>query len=259
MRLSQFLFAPSPWRAHPALHPIWALAAVAGIFFAGQIAAFLTYVIVQVLYAPTMRLGPLPGGMVVNNAALVTLMTWLLTSQIAMTALVLAVASTAPFALREVLRLHAPAGGAWAYIWATLVLALAVVVVNGTVMLLHPTDPLEDLSLYFSLVHSDAAGVAALAVGIGAPLSEELMFRGLLLPALARTRLGFSGAAIVATALWAALHGGYSIVGLIEVAIFGLVLSWLLWRTGSLRVPLFCHALYNGLLLLGLWLLAPIG
>jgi membrane protease YdiL (CAAX protease family) len=138
-----------------------------------------------------------------------------------------------------------------------LMLAVAVAVVNLTVLAFRRADLLEDLQLYVRLMRSSAAVPTALAVGIGAPLSEELMFRGLLLPALALTRLGFAGAAIVATALWTALHWGYSITGLIEVAIFGLLLSWLFWRTGSLRVPLFCHALYNGLLLLGLCLLAP--
>ena len=37
--------------------------------------------------------------------------------------------------------------------------------------------------------------LALLVVGIGAPLSEELLFRGFLLSALARSRLGFAGAA----------------------------------------------------------------
>ena len=35
--------------------------------------------------------------------------------------------------------------------------------------------------------------LALLVVGIGAPLSEELLFRGFLLSALARSRLGFAG------------------------------------------------------------------
>ena len=30
--------------------------------------------------------------------------------------------------------------------------------------------------------------------------------------------------------------------------LIGLFFSWLLWRTGSLRVPIFCHALYNTLI-----------
>jgi membrane protease YdiL (CAAX protease family) len=83
-------------------------------------------------------------------------------------------------------------------------------------------------------------------------LSEELLFRGFLLSALARTALGFWGAALVATLLWTAMHVGYSLTGIVEVFIIGMFFSWLLWRTGSLRVAIFCHALYNLLIVLGL-------
>jgi membrane protease YdiL (CAAX protease family) len=85
-------------------------------------------------------------------------------------------------------------------------------------------------------------------VGIGAPLSEELLFRGFLQAALARSRLGFAGGAVIASLLWTALHAGYSIPGIIEVFVIGLFFSWLLWRTGSLLVPIVCHALYNSLI-----------
>jgi membrane protease YdiL (CAAX protease family) len=83
---------------------------------------------------------------------------------------------------------------------------------------------------------------------VGAPVSEELLYRGFLLSALARTRLGFWGAALVATGLWTALHD-YSAVGVVAVFTLGLFLSWLVWRTGSLRVAMYCHALNNGLVL----------
>jgi len=92
--------------------------------------------------------------------------------------------------------------------------------------------------------------LALLVVGVGAPLSEELLFRGFLLSALARSRVGFVGGALVTSGLWTALHAGYSLAGIVEVFTIGLFLSWLLWRTGSLRVPIFCHGLYNALIVL---------
>ena len=55
---------------------------------------------------------------------------------------------------------------------------------------------------------------------------------------------------LISTALWTALHAGYSAVGIVEVFLIGLFFSWLLWRTGSLRVAIFCHALYNSLIVL---------
>ena len=56
------------------------------------------------------------------------------------------------------------------------------------------------------------------------------------------------GAALITTSLWTALHAGYSLAGIVEVFLIGLFFSWLLWRTGSLRVAIFCHALYNSLI-----------
>ena len=47
------------------------------------------------------------------------------------------------------------------------------------------------------------------------------------------------------------MHAGYSTVGIVEVFLIGLFFSWLLWRTGSLRVAIFCHALYNSLIVRG--------
>jgi membrane protease YdiL (CAAX protease family) len=39
-------------------------------------------------------------------------------------------------------------------------------------------------------------------------------------------------------------------MGIIEVFLIGMFFSWLLWRTGSLRVAIFCHAIYNSLVVL---------
>jgi membrane protease YdiL (CAAX protease family) len=89
---------------------------------------------------------------------------------------------------------------------------------------------------------------------VGAPLSEELLFRGFLLGALAHSRLGFVGAAVVSSAAWTALHGGYSLVGLADVFATGLLFCWLIWRTGSVLVTIFCHAAYNGGIVLALLL-----
>jgi membrane protease YdiL (CAAX protease family) len=88
--------------------------------------------------------------------------------------------------------------------------------------------------------------VAMLFVGsvVVAPLAEELLFRGFLMSALAKWRWGFWPAAVVVTALWAAIHL-YSALGTMDVFIGGIALSWLLWRTGSLWLPVICHALGN--------------
>ena len=53
------------------------------------------------------------------------------------------------------------------------------------------------------------------------------------------------GTSFLTALLWTALHANYSVFGLIEIFAIGLYLSWVLIRTGSLWVPIFCHGLYN--------------
>lgn len=108
---------------------------------------------------------------------------------------------------------------------------------------------LEDLRPFVAPLRSDAGWLFALLIAVGAPVSEELLFRGFLLGALAKTPIGYFGAALVATLGWTALHLGYSGYGLIEVFIAGLFFSWVLWRTGNLWVPIVCHAVYNSAIL----------
>ncbi len=121
-------------------------------------------------------------------------------------------------------------------------------------------DVLRDLGLFRQMIVDTPLWVAVIALVIGAPVSEELLFRGFLMNRLSQTRLGYGGAAIVATTGWTLLHVGYSTIGLVEVFLAGLLFSWALWRTGSLWVPMAFHAFYNAVVL---WVIvslpAPVG
>lgn len=150
--------------------------------------------------------------------------------------------------VREVLALRQP-GPPRTYLKAVLLMALLQTAVSGVQYALLPQDMYADLRPLVRLFGEQWV-LALLVVGVGAPLSEELLFRGFLQSALARSRLGFAGAALVTTILWTALHAGYSLSGIVEVFTIGIFFSWLLWRTGSLLVPIFCHALYNSLIVL---------
>jgi membrane protease YdiL (CAAX protease family) len=172
--------------------------------------------------------------------------------QVVAIALTLAAASLLGGRPREVLALgHAPGG--WA-VYASAILAMAAlqVVLAGVQHALLSHDILTDLRPFVGLVTGPDWPLAAAVLGIGAPLSEELLFRGFLLGALARSRLGFWGAAAISTLGWTALHWGYSLAGLAEVFAIGMLLSWLLWRTGSLRVTILCHAVYNSAIVVAL-------
>lgn len=147
---------------------------------------------------------------------------------------------------RDTLALRAPANGWRDAIGGVVLIAIVSGSYSLLAMMLFPDDLVGDLRPFWGIMQSQWWWALALVAVVGAPLSEELLFRGFLQSALARTRLGFANAALITTAAWTVLHASYSIVGLGEVFLVGLVLSWLLWQTGSLWVPIICHGIYNG-------------
>ena len=110
-------------------------------------------------------------------------------------------------------------------------------------------DIYADLKQLAFLFRTSIWPLSFFVVAVLAPVAEELLFRGVLLPGLARTALGFWGAAVVSTLLWTALHIGnaYSVAGMLLVFMLGMVFSWLFAKTGSLRVPIAAHMLNNTL------------
>lgn len=130
---------------------------------------------------------------------------------------------------------------------ATAIAGLAVVlgIFNGLVYLLRPDLFLADMVQFLPMIQGSLWPLTALSVGIGAPISEELLFRGFALSAVAQWRYGFWPAALLVNAVWTVFHFGYSAVGMLEVFVGGLYMSWLLWRTGSIWLPIICHAATN--------------
>ena len=120
---------------------------------------------------------------------------------------------------------------------------------NLAVYLLTPDSMIADLKPFAEFIRSDARWLTVVVIALGAPVSEEILFRGFLLPALAQSKLGFLGASLITTLAWSSLHLGYSLAGLIEVTLIGLIFCWVLWRTANLWITIACHAAYNGLLL----------
>src|SRR6185369_17493514 len=76
------------------------------------------------------------------------------------------------------------------------------------------------------------------AIGILGPVSEELLFRGILFAALSRQRPGPAGAIVICAVTWAVLHYryGWGTVGLI--ALDGLLLGTARHQSRSILVPI---------------------
>jgi membrane protease YdiL (CAAX protease family) len=89
----------------------------------------------------------------------------------------------------------------------------------------------------------------AVVAGVGAPLFEELYFRGVLLPTLAR-RLPVWVAVVVQAVLFGVLHVDQGVFGVAAITAVGLVLGWLRVVTRSLVAPIAVHAGFNAVAVL---------
>ncbi len=110
----------------------------------------------------------------------------------------------------------------------------------------------SDMAPFAEMMRSRTWWLVLIAAGIGAPLAEECLFRGLLYGALKATPVGLVGAALVTSVLWASLHANYSAHGLVAITLIGLYLAYLRERTGTLLTPIVCHGIYNSLIVLTL-------
>ena len=97
-----------------------------------------------------------------------------------------------------------------------------------------------------------AVWVAVFAVSVG-PLSEEILFRGLLQPVAIRTA-GLVGGILISTIPFALLHGtqyAWSWRHVLLILVAGSAFGWWRVRTGSTGASTLMHAAYNGVLVVG--------
>ena len=110
----------------------------------------------------------------------------------------------------------------------------------------HVADPLLQWPVLWMFI---------LTCVIGAPLSEELLYRGFLYAGLRESPLGFWGTAIVTSLVWAAWHG-LALHIIVPVFCVGMVFAWVREKTGSIWPTIGAHAIYNGVLALIVWVYA---
>lgn len=250
MSLTFRLFRRAPaYRPGGNWRPVPAVVAVVLMFALATGAALLV----------TSLFGPAASGRLDTDAAqgaahteAVGVLVWLITLQALLVVLVVLAAGWRGSDRTATLALGPPAGGTASYPDALLLMVVIFGIYTAIVVSFHPETLKQDVKPFADMIRSEAWWLALIAVGIGAPVSEELIFRGFLFSALAHSRVGVLGAAILTTTAWTSLHAGYSAFGMAEVFAVGLFFSWLLWKTGSLRVPLFCHAAYNTTIILAL-------
>ncbi|MHB1843554.1 MAG: CPBP family intramembrane glutamic endopeptidase [Deltaproteobacteria bacterium] len=100
-----------------------------------------------------------------------------------------------------------------------------------------------DLSRVLDQVHGPLQIVLFASVVVGAPLAEETVFRGYLLPVFER-RMGLGRAILAQALLFSLVH--LDPIGFLPRLLLGAVFGWLVALTGSLWPGVFAHALNNG-------------
>jgi membrane protease YdiL (CAAX protease family) len=86
------------------------------------------------------------------------------------------------------------------------------------------------------------SAVLIFVVVIAAPIAEEIVFRGVLLPSLA-AHTGEGRAIAVSALVFAAMH--LNMFSFVPILLVGWVLAWLYLRSGSLWVAIIGHSAFN--------------
>lgn len=114
----------------------------------------------------------------------------------------------------------------------------------------------NDLLLFRDVLATDVWWSVALAAVIGAPIAEELVFRGLLYGVFRSSPVGPVVGGVVTALVWASIHAQYTVYGVVAIFLIGLYLAWVREKTGGVIGPIVCHAVYNAAVL-SVILLAP--
>jgi membrane protease YdiL (CAAX protease family) len=146
--------------------------------------------------------------------------------------------------------------------WRDVALGLAAGVGTFVIVLVVLYPPLLWLLRHLSGQHVQVGGTAqalgklgrgpgfvvfALSVAVGAPIAEEIFFRGLVLVAL-RRRVGRAWAILGCGLLFGLAHAlGTEAAAIPALVIFGVVLSVLADRTGRLGPGMVAHMAFNGI------------
>ncbi|MDJ0799070.1 MAG: type II CAAX endopeptidase family protein [Calothrix sp. MO_167.B12] len=116
------------------------------------------------------------------------------------------------------------------------------------------SNPLLQLAL--DSQDSVALFILFFTAGIAAPLFEEFLFRGFLLPSLTRY-VPMWGAITISSLLFAAVH--LSLSEIIPLMALGMVLGFVYTRSRNLLAPMLLHSLWNSGTLMSLFILGSSG
>jgi membrane protease YdiL (CAAX protease family) len=122
------------------------------------------------------------------------------------------------------------------------IILIIIVFMGGLAKLVgHPTPQIM-LDIYHS---AKQPAFLLFALIIAAPFFEEILFRGFLFEGLHHSSVGFIGAAMITSALWAGIHLQYGLYEIVTIFFIGLLLAYAKAKTGSLYIPIAMHSFMN--------------
>ena len=149
--------------------------------------------------------------------------------------------------LRKRISVAAYLGLAWpgarqALRWSVVLVGFLAASDSLSLALGRPVVPESMIAVYET---AGSMPILLLALVVAAPLAEEFLFRGFLYAGLLESRLGPFGAIALTALAWGSLHVQYDAYGMATVAVSGLLLGLIRWRTGSLWLCALLHGLMN--------------
>lgn len=234
-----------PAEAAPARPPRWGAGAALGLTLAVLAAWGLVQALVFVVFHAGVQaagsVAPAEGSFGVPHLGLALSLTTLASCPVGVALTLLFVRLRPGAGVRDQLGLRRPS------LRQTLVWGLALALFLGGYDLLarlldRPVNPPSMVEAYRTCV---VPVLFWLAVGVAAPLFEEVLFRGFLLPSLACSRIGRPGAVVVSALLFAVLHVQYDLFDVGAVAALGMLFAVARLQSGSTVLTFGMHVLTN--------------
>jgi len=97
-----------------------------------------------------------------------------------------------------------------------------------------------------------ALGLFLFTAAVAAPIFEETLFRGFLLPSLTRY-MPAAGAIALSSLVFAIAH--LSLSEVLPLTVLGSMLGFVYWRSRNLLAPILLHSLWNSVTMIGLFIL----
>jgi membrane protease YdiL (CAAX protease family) len=80
---------------------------------------------------------------------------------------------------------------------------------------------------------------------VAAPIGEELLFRGFMLRGFVHAPRDAIPGIVLVSLIWSLGHTQYGWLDIAEIFVFGLLLGWVRWRTGSTTLTILLHMVSN--------------